>query len=611
MAAEISVIVPIFNTGAHARAAVESLLAQSFTDFEALLIDDGSTDGSGLSAFEAAAGDPRFRLLRQSNAGLSEARNRGLSLAEGRFIAFLDGDDRYTPQFLAQMHHAALSEGADLVACAFTDCFADGSQRLQSALRESDPPPGLSRWPLQTSQQIFAHLPSAWNKLWRRSFLAEQRFEPGIWFEDHAFYLQAALRAPELIYLSEPLYLQTRGRPGQITTTDSDRLFEQFTVLDRVQEILHSAGLPLPDAGFCALTSTLLAERATALRSPGRRQRWLQVARSHLAGRGLPFEERASPSLGRALAGELPVCLVADLRGCAHLPAAWCHALATQDIAAFSILCICDPARPDPDGLAQLQNACADRPLVRCPLPAAAPLPALWRAALSAQTQAAAFLFLTPGDLPDPSLLRLLADARGRSGAEIACCGYLAPSDGCFRPGLGNPAALSPAPTEGHLLSAAPDSLPFEPLACVQLIERAALHAALPPLQSPWPEADLARTLARNGARTAWLDYPGLRPAARPEFSAPSFRKAVLAHLATLPPEQRRQSFSRALRLLRDFGFNLRDRRGRLAFGLCLLRVWLPLRFRPGFGARLLGPLDPAFPARLRPLLPRARAKPL
>src|SRR5690606_30894301 len=107
---EISVIVPIFNLRDYGVAAVQSLLAQDFGDFEALLVDDGSTDGSGTAAFAAAGGDPRFRLLRQEKLGLPAARNRALAAARGRFIGFLDGDDRYSPVFLGRMRSALIKD---------------------------------------------------------------------------------------------------------------------------------------------------------------------------------------------------------------------------------------------------------------------------------------------------------------------------------------------------------------------------------------------------------------------------------------------------------------------------------------------------------------------
>lgn len=97
----VSVVVPVYNKARHLRRAVDSVLAQSFTDFELVLVDDGSTDGS----LEVARSypDPRVRAIHQANGGEGAARNRGIDEARGRMLAFLDGDDEWEPLFLEQM----------------------------------------------------------------------------------------------------------------------------------------------------------------------------------------------------------------------------------------------------------------------------------------------------------------------------------------------------------------------------------------------------------------------------------------------------------------------------------------------------------------------------
>lgn len=111
----ISVIVPVWNVAAHVGACLRSLAAQSLPDFEAIVVDDGSTDDSLARARSAVAGDARFRFLEQPNRGLSAARNAGLAVARGAFVAFLDSDDRLAPDCLAALHGALAESGADWV----------------------------------------------------------------------------------------------------------------------------------------------------------------------------------------------------------------------------------------------------------------------------------------------------------------------------------------------------------------------------------------------------------------------------------------------------------------------------------------------------------------
>ena len=97
----ISVVVPLYNKAGHVRRAIESVLAQSWQDFEIVVVDDGSIDGG--AAVVRGIDDPRIRLFDQRNAGVSVARNRGVGEARAELIAFLDADDAYRPEFLANI----------------------------------------------------------------------------------------------------------------------------------------------------------------------------------------------------------------------------------------------------------------------------------------------------------------------------------------------------------------------------------------------------------------------------------------------------------------------------------------------------------------------------
>jgi len=94
----ISVVVPLYNKERYILRCLESIRRQTFSDYEVIVVDDGSSDGGG--ALAAAFPDPRFRVVRQKNGGASAARNRGISESRGTLIAFLDGDDEWEPEFL-------------------------------------------------------------------------------------------------------------------------------------------------------------------------------------------------------------------------------------------------------------------------------------------------------------------------------------------------------------------------------------------------------------------------------------------------------------------------------------------------------------------------------
>lgn len=130
----ISVVIPVYNVEKYLAQCVDSVLDQTFQDFEIILVDDGTTDSSGAMCDEYAQKDARIRVIHQSNGGLSAARNTGLSAASGEYIYFLDSDDYIEPTALADLVSAAQQEQADVV---FFDgyVFYDECEEDENAFR--------------------------------------------------------------------------------------------------------------------------------------------------------------------------------------------------------------------------------------------------------------------------------------------------------------------------------------------------------------------------------------------------------------------------------------------------------------------------------------------
>ena len=130
---QISVIVPVYNVEKYLAECVDSVLSQTFTDFELLLIDDGSKDGSGAICDEYAAKDSRVRVFHKENGGVSSARNLGLDNANGEWIVFVDADDWLELTMLEKMCHVAVEHNADCVYCDFNMAFENKIVRYKSA----------------------------------------------------------------------------------------------------------------------------------------------------------------------------------------------------------------------------------------------------------------------------------------------------------------------------------------------------------------------------------------------------------------------------------------------------------------------------------------------
>lgn len=123
----ISVIIPVYNVAAYLPQCLESVLSQSCSDLQVILIDDGSTDASGAICDEYAAKDPRVVVIHQKNGGAAAAKNAGLRAATGKYLSFVDSDDYLEPGAYEHMLHLLHTYNADVVQCAFRDAFKNFS----------------------------------------------------------------------------------------------------------------------------------------------------------------------------------------------------------------------------------------------------------------------------------------------------------------------------------------------------------------------------------------------------------------------------------------------------------------------------------------------------
>jgi CDP-glycerol glycerophosphotransferase len=209
----ISVVVPIHNVEPYLHECLASIAGQSFEDFEAILVDDGSTDRSGEIAEGFARRDPRFRLIRRPNGGLGSARNTGIDASTAEFLAFVDSDDLIPPD-AHRLLLAALDEtGSD---------FATGNVLRVTATGTSQAPflaKTFAKTRLKTHVTRFRPLivdRIVPNKLWRRAFWDEQglRFPEGMLHEDIPVVVPAQFAARSVDVIAEPVYLY-RVREGE------------------------------------------------------------------------------------------------------------------------------------------------------------------------------------------------------------------------------------------------------------------------------------------------------------------------------------------------------------------------------------------------------------
>lgn len=181
----VSVIVPVYNVENELGDCVRSILVQSHSKLEVLLIDDGSTDSSGSICDSYAILDSRIRSIHKENGGLSDARNVGVSEATGDYVAFVDSDDVIAPVFIEAMLKAAIQEGTSIVAVPTSVDFYDGDlPTLKSAYNECAKPRSVTSETFQEMLLYQKYDTGVPNYLFERLLITAAPFTKGIYYED-------------------------------------------------------------------------------------------------------------------------------------------------------------------------------------------------------------------------------------------------------------------------------------------------------------------------------------------------------------------------------------------------------------------------------------------
>lgn len=270
----ISVIVPIYKVEQYLRQCVDSILNQTHSALEVILVDDGSPDGSGKICDEYAARDSRVRVIHKKNGGLSDARNAGIDIARGDYIAFVDSDDWLEPDTYESMLAAMEKYQAKLV-CAgrFDNSDETGSCTVGLCPEKEELLPAV---PLVRKIFHWDHMDAAaWDKLYARELFREIRYPVGRVMEDIPTTYRLVLLAGGGVLLPKPVY-HYRCRSGSITySAVSERNFHLSENAAMVYEdILKTVPELVPDARYL-LTCTLRSNIQTVeISEKGAKQRF-------------------------------------------------------------------------------------------------------------------------------------------------------------------------------------------------------------------------------------------------------------------------------------------------------------------------------------------------
>ena len=200
----ISIIVPVYNVEKYLVKCIESLIGQTLKDIEIILVNDGSTDQSGDICDKYKIKDKRIKVIHKKNGGLSDARNTGIDIAIGKYIAFVDSDDWVDMQMFKKMYEMANKNKVDIVQCNYIEAYDENNIGFYE----------LEHITKYTSEQILEELYGqnyvktvvVWNKIYKRELFEDIRFPKGKLHEDEFTIHKILYKAKSIIDTNVPMY---------------------------------------------------------------------------------------------------------------------------------------------------------------------------------------------------------------------------------------------------------------------------------------------------------------------------------------------------------------------------------------------------------------------
>lgn len=239
----LSVIVPVYSVEKYLEQCINSILQQTFTQFELIIIDDGSPDNSSIIADAFASKDQRISVYHLNNEGVSVARNYGLRKAKGQYIAFVDSDDWLEPNMFDMLIYNVKLYDADMVKCSYKNVFPDGKTEIKKfkiKQNKGQSPYILNALNGDGIKAVFNDLLVVWNAVYRRDICINVKFPEHVAGEDNYVVPVYYHKSTRIVYLQEPLYNYRRQIGGLSDQKISKVAFAYMTSM--VKDYLDIAG---------------------------------------------------------------------------------------------------------------------------------------------------------------------------------------------------------------------------------------------------------------------------------------------------------------------------------------------------------------------------------
>lgn len=239
---EISIIVPIYNVELYLRKCVDSILAQTFRSFELILVNDGSPDKCGEICEYYKELDPRVVVIHKQNGGLSDARNYGIDVAQGRYIGFVDSDDWIEPDMYEALHGLITAHNADIAVCGH--CEVQDEVKLEKSfthqVRVYDNAHAFDKLLEDTEIQNLA-----WDKLYKAELFSQVRYPVGRYFEDIFTTYKLFLQANKTVSLDSPKYLYLKRSDSITGAMNNRKYYDRFCAALEIYETIQDKNYPI------------------------------------------------------------------------------------------------------------------------------------------------------------------------------------------------------------------------------------------------------------------------------------------------------------------------------------------------------------------------------
>lgn len=234
--AEVSIIVPVYQVEKYIRQCVDSILAQTFTDFELILVDDGSKDQSGQICDEYARMDERVRVIHKENGGAADTRNRGMDQAVGNYVMFVDSDDYIAPTMLECLYKNILNENADIGACNYLYFFENDRKKDFATNVKSEVLTGTEIFYYRKNERNYGFWTVVWNKLMKRETVGKVRFRSGKYYEDEFWANEIYQMNIKIVTIPDCLYYY---RQHENSTMRQKKIARSLDIIEAFQERIY------------------------------------------------------------------------------------------------------------------------------------------------------------------------------------------------------------------------------------------------------------------------------------------------------------------------------------------------------------------------------------